>query len=120
MDCFTAGVRLTAIYYDLAAVIVSPSCGLFVYFFVFVCRGNGELDGLFYPIHRFCNSQDCFVNPVPFRDLIPSDQSKYVDWSKWIADINYRLKSCIDILNARSYKWGGLPDNRNINGHRQV
>lgn len=56
MDRFPADIRSNAIHYDLAAVAFSPSDGLFVYFFVLVCGGNGELDGLFCPVYRFSNS----------------------------------------------------------------
>ena len=55
MDRFSSDIRSNAIYYDLAAVAFSPSDGLFVYFFVLVCGWNGELDGLFLTVYRFCN-----------------------------------------------------------------
>ena len=86
MDRFPSDIRLAAIHHDLAAVVVSPSDGLFVYFFVFVCRGNGELDGLFCPVRRFCISTGRVVDSVRFRDRIPRDQGQHAHRIEWIAN----------------------------------
>ena len=73
MDRFPADISFNAIYYDLAAVAFSSSDGLFVYFFVLVCGGNGEPYGLFCPVYRFCNSEGFIVDSVRSRDRIPID-----------------------------------------------
>ena len=86
MDRFPADVRFYAIHYDLAAVVVSPSDGLFLYFFVFICSGNRELNGLFCPVRRFCISTGCVVDSVRYRDRIPRDQGQHAHRIEWIAN----------------------------------
>jgi len=85
VDHISSDIRSDAICYYLTAVAFSPSHGLLVYFFVFVCIGNGELDGLFCSVHRFCNSPDCIVDSVRSRNRLSLNEGKYAHRSEWIA-----------------------------------